>query len=129
MFNFFDRNFPPPVGALSSYLSQLYTGAPFQEFKAAAKGAVSLLPGPFQEGAKRAREMLKHMTVGGTMFEQLGFSYLGPIDGHDLEQLLPVLRMVRDRATGPMLIHVITQKQVLLQQQQNLEQKKEILWL
>jgi 1-deoxy-D-xylulose-5-phosphate synthase len=54
--------------------------------------------------------MLKHMTVGGTMFEQLGFSYLGPIDGHDLDQLLPVLRMVRDRATGPMLIHVVTQK-------------------
>jgi 1-deoxy-D-xylulose-5-phosphate synthase len=54
--------------------------------------------------------MLKHMTVGGTMFEQLGFSYLGPIDGHDLDQLLPVLRMVQERATGPMLIHVITQK-------------------
>jgi len=105
-----EMSIAPPVGALSSYLSQLYTGAPFQEFKVAAKGAVSLLPGPFQEGAKRAREMLKHMTVGGTMFEQLGFSYLGPIDGHDLEQLLPVLRMVRDRATGPMLIHVITQK-------------------
>ena len=105
-----EMSIAPPVGALSSYLSQLYIGAPFQEFKAAAKGAVSLLPGPFQEGAKRAREMLKHMTVGGTMFEQLGFSYLGPIDGHDLEQLLPVLRMVRDRATGPMLIHVITQK-------------------
>ena len=105
-----EMSIAPPVGALSSYLSQLYAGAPFQEFKAAAKGAVSLLPGPFQEGAKRAREMLKHMTVGGTMFEQLGFSYLGPIDGHDLDQLLPVLRMARDRATGPMLIHVITQK-------------------
>ena len=105
-----EMSIAPPVGALSSYLSQLYTGAPFQELKTAAKGAVSLLPGPFQEGAKRAREMLKHMTVGGTLFEQLGFSYLGPIDGHDLDQLLPVLRMVRDRATGPMLIHVITQK-------------------
>jgi 1-deoxy-D-xylulose-5-phosphate synthase len=105
-----EMSIAPPVGALSSYLSQLYIGAPFQELKAAAKGAVSLLPGPFQEGAKRAREMLKHMTVGGTMFEQLGFSYLGPIDGHDLDQLLPVLRMVQERATGPMLIHVITQK-------------------
>ena len=105
-----EMSIAPPVGALSSYLSQLYTGTPFQELKAAAKGAVSLLPGPFQEGAKRAREMLKHMTVGGTMFEQLGFSYLGPIDGHDLDQLLPVLRVVQERATGPMLIHVITQK-------------------
>ena len=105
-----EMSIAPPVGALSAYLSQLYAGAPFQEFKAAAKGAMSLLPGPFQEGAKRARDMVKHMTVGGTMFEQLGFSYLGPIDGHDLDQLLPVLRTVQGRATGPMLVHVITQK-------------------
>ena len=105
-----EMSIAPPVGALSAYLSQLYAGAPFQEFKAAAKGAMSLLPEPFQEGAKRARDMVKHMTVGGTMFEQLGFSYLGPIDGHDLDQLLPVLRTVQERATGPMLVHVITQK-------------------
>ena len=105
-----EMSIAPPVGALSAYLSQLYAGAPFQEFKAAAKGAMSLLPGPFREGAKRAREVVKHMTVGGTIFEQLGFSYLGPIDGHDLDQLLPVLRTVQERATGPMLIHVITQK-------------------
>ena len=105
-----EMSIAPPVGALSSYLSQLYAGAPFQEIKAAAKGAVSLLPVPFREGAKRARDMLKHMTVGGTLFEQLGFSYLGPIDGHDLEQLLPVLRTVHDRSTGPMLIHVMTTK-------------------
>ncbi len=99
-----------PVGAMSAYLSRLYAGAPFQELKAAAKGAVSLLPEPFQEGARRAKEMLKSMTVGGTLFEELGFSYVGPIDGHDLDQLLPVLRTVRDRATGPMLIHVLTRK-------------------
>ncbi|WP_439104279.1 1-deoxy-D-xylulose-5-phosphate synthase [Celeribacter marinus] len=99
-----------PVGALSSYLSRLYAGAPFQELKAAAKGAVSLLPHPFQEGAKRAKEMLKGMTVGGTMFEELGFSYVGPIDGHDMDQLLSVLRTVKTRATGPILIHVITKK-------------------
>ena len=105
-----EMSIAPPVGALSSYLSQLYAGAPFQEFKSAAKGAVSLLPEPFREGAKRAKDLLKQATVGGTMFEQLGFSYLGPIDGHDMDQLLPVLRTVRDRATGPMLIHVVTQK-------------------
>ena len=105
-----EMSIAPPVGALSAYLSQLYAGAPFQEFKAAAKGAMSLLPEPFQEGAKRARDMVKHMAVGGTMFEQLGFSYLGPINGHDLDQLLPVLRTVQERATGPMLVHVITQK-------------------
>ncbi|OHC43680.1 MAG: 1-deoxy-D-xylulose-5-phosphate synthase [Rhodobacteraceae bacterium GWE1_64_9] len=105
-----EMSIAPPVGALSSYLSRLYAGAPFQELKAAAKGAVSLLPEPFQEGARRAKEMLKSMTVGGTLFEELGFSYIGPVDGHDLDQLLPVLRTVKARATGPMLIHVITKK-------------------
>ncbi len=105
-----EMSIAPPVGALSAYLSRLYAGAPFQEFKQAAKGMVSLLPEPFQEGARRAKEMLKGMTVGGTLFEELGFSYVGPIDGHDLDQLLPVLRTARDRATGPILIHVITKK-------------------
>ena len=105
-----DMSIAPPVGAMSSYLSRLYAGDPFQELKAAAKGAVSLLPTPFQEGAKRAKDMLKGMTVGGTLFEELGFSYVGPIDGHDLNQLLPVLRTVKARATGPVLIHVVTKK-------------------
>ena len=105
-----EMSIAPPVGALSSYLSRLYAGAPFQEFKSAAKGMVSLLPEPFQEGARRAKEMLKGMAVGGTLFEELGFSYLGPIDGHDLDQLLPVLRTAHARATGPMLIHVLTKK-------------------
>ena len=100
----------PPVGAMSTYLSRLYAGEPFQELKAAARGAVSLLPSTLQDGAKRARDMLKHMTIGGTLFEQLGFSYVGPIDGHNMEQLLNVLRTVKDRATGPILIHAITQK-------------------
>ncbi len=105
-----EMSIAPPVGAMSSYLSQLYAGAPFQDFKAAAKGAVSLLPGPFREGAKRAKDMLKGMAIGGTLFEALGFSYVGPIDGHDLDQLLPVLRTVKDRADGPILIHVVTKK-------------------
>ena len=105
-----EMSIAPPVGALSSYLSRLYAGEPFQEFKAAAKGAVSLLPEPFQEGARRAKEMLKGMAVGGTLFEELGFSYVGPIDGHDMDQLLPVLRTVQQRATGPILIHVTTTK-------------------
>ena len=87
-----EMSIAPPVGALSSYLSRLYAGA------------------PFQEGARRAKEMLKGLTVGGTLFEALGFSYVGPIDGHDLDQMLPVLRTVHARATGPMLIHVITKK-------------------
>ena len=105
-----EMSIAPPVGAMSSYLTRLYTGGPFQELKAAAKGAVSMLPGPMQEGARRAKEMLKGMAVGGTLFEELGFSYIGPVDGHDMEQLLPLLRTVRARATGPVLIHIVTKK-------------------
>ena len=105
-----EMSIAPPVGALSTYLSQLYAGAPFQDLKDVAKGAISFLPEPFREGAKRAKDMLKSMAVGGTLFEALGFSYLGPIDGHDLNQLLPILRTVRQRADGPILLHVITQK-------------------
>lgn len=105
-----EMSIAPPVGALSNYLSRLYAEAPFQELKAAAKGAVSLLPEPFREGAKRAKEMLKGMAVGGTLFEELGFSYIGPIDGHDMHQLLPVLRTIKARATGPILLHVLTKK-------------------
>ena len=105
-----EMSIAPPVGALSTYLSQLYAGAPFQDLKDVAKGAISFLPEPFREGAKRAKDMLKGMAVGGTLFEALGFSYLGPIDGHDLNQLLLILRTVRQRADGPILLHVITQK-------------------
>ncbi len=105
-----EMSIAPPVGAMSAYLSQLYAGAPFQDLKAAAKGAVSFLPPPLQEGARRAKDVLKHMAVGGTLFESLGFSYVGPIDGHDLDQVLAVLRTVHARATGPILIHAITQK-------------------
>ncbi|MFZ1340681.1 MAG: 1-deoxy-D-xylulose-5-phosphate synthase [Paracoccaceae bacterium] len=105
-----EMSIAPPVGALSAHLSRLYAEAPMQDLKQAAKGFVSLLPGPLQEGARRAKDMLKGMAVGGTLFEALGFSYVGPIDGHDLDALLPVLRTVKARATGPMLIHVLTRK-------------------
>jgi 1-deoxy-D-xylulose-5-phosphate synthase len=105
-----EMSIAPPVGALSSYLSQLYAGAQFQELKDVAKSAIGFLPEPFREGAKRAKDMIKGMAVGGTLFEALGFSYIGPIDGNDIKQLLPVLKMVKERATGPMLIHVLTKK-------------------
>ncbi|VDC23332.1 1-deoxy-D-xylulose-5-phosphate synthase [Pseudogemmobacter humi] len=105
-----EMSIAPPVGALSAYLSRLYAEAPVQDLKEVAKGLVSLLPAPLQEGAKRARDMLKGMAVGGTLFEALGFTYVGPIDGHDLDQLLPILRMLKARATGPVLIHVLTKK-------------------
>ncbi|MFP7674135.1 1-deoxy-D-xylulose-5-phosphate synthase [Marivita sp. S0852] len=105
-----EMSIAPPTGALSSYLTQLYAGAPYQDLKDAAKGAVSFLPEPFREGAKRAKDMLKGLAIGGTLFEALGFSYVGPVDGHDLHQLLPLLRTVKDRADGPILIHAITKK-------------------
>jgi 1-deoxy-D-xylulose-5-phosphate synthase len=105
-----EMSIAPPVGALSSYLTRLYAEGPFQDLKAVAKGAVGFLPSPLQEGARRAKEMLKGMTVGGTLFEELGFSYVGPVDGHDMDQLLALLRTVKARATGPVLIHAVTKK-------------------
>ncbi|SLN58321.1 1-deoxy-D-xylulose-5-phosphate synthase [Roseivivax jejudonensis] len=105
-----EMSIAPPTGAMSTYLSRLYTEAPFHTLKDAAKGAVSFLPEPFREGAKRAKDMIKGMAMGGTLFEALGFSYLGPIDGHDMNQLLPVLRAVKARAHGPILLHVLTKK-------------------
>lgn len=105
-----DMSIAPPVGAMSSYLSRLYAGDPFQELKSAARGAVSLLPAPLREGVRRARGAFKSMTVGGTLFEEMGFSYVGPVDGHDMDQLLAVLRTVRQRSDGPVLVHVITKK-------------------
>ncbi|WBL32732.1 1-deoxy-D-xylulose-5-phosphate synthase [Sinirhodobacter sp. HNIBRBA609] len=105
-----EMSIAPPVGALSSYLTRLYSEGPMQDLKSVAKGAVSLLPEPFQEGARRAKEMLKGMAVGGTLFEELGFTYVGPVDGHDLDALLPLLRTLKARATGPVLIHALTKK-------------------
>ena len=105
-----EMSIAPPVGALSTYLTRLYAEGPMQDLKAVAKGAVSLLPETLQEGARRAKEMLKGMAVGGTLFEALGFTYVGPVDGHDLDALLPLLRMLKARATGPVLIHVLTKK-------------------
>ncbi|PVH28309.1 1-deoxy-D-xylulose-5-phosphate synthase [Pararhodobacter oceanensis] len=105
-----EMSIAPPTGALSSYLSRLYAEAPLHDLKAAAKGALSLLPPPLQDAAHRAKDMLKHSVLGGTMFEELGFNYVGPIDGHDMEQLLAVMRIVHQRAQKPTLIHVITKK-------------------
>ncbi|MHA1114514.1 MAG: 1-deoxy-D-xylulose-5-phosphate synthase, partial [Alphaproteobacteria bacterium] len=105
-----EMSIAPPVGAMSAYLSRLYAQAPFQDLKAAAQAAMDWLPPPLREGARRAQELVKGLAVGGTLFEELGFDYVGPIDGHDLDQLLPVLRTVKARATGPVLVHCITRK-------------------
>jgi 1-deoxy-D-xylulose-5-phosphate synthase len=106
-----EMSIDPPVGAMSSYLSGLYEHSPLVALKDIAEGLESAMPGPIREGARRARQMVTGAaSTGGTLFEELGFSYIGPIDGHDMNQLLPVLRSVKTRGTGPVLIHCCTVK-------------------
>jgi 1-deoxy-D-xylulose-5-phosphate synthase len=103
-----EMSIAPPVGAMSTYLSGLYASTPFHQM---AEGFEAALPGPFRDGARRARQLVTGMPGGqGTLFEELGFNYLGPINGHDMDQLLTVLRAAHTRADGPMLIHVCTVK-------------------
>ena len=106
-----EMSIAPPVGAMSKYLSRLYA-SPMGELHKMAEGFEAALPGPLRDHARRARQLVTGMPSGGqgTLFEELGFSYIGPIDGHDMRQLLPVLRAARTRATGPVLIHVCTTK-------------------
>ena len=105
-----EMSIAPPAGAMSKYLSSLYANNEFYSLTKLAEGLAKNLPSPIQEGARRAKSLITGMASGGTFFEELGFSYLGPINGHDLDQLLPVLRAVKARASGPTLIHCVTKK-------------------
>ncbi len=107
-----DMSIAPPVGALSAYLARLLSSRSFLELREAVKQlARKALPPPLAKAAARAEEYARGMAQGGgTLFEELGFYYVGPIDGHNLEHLLPVLENVRDAAEGPILVHVVTQK-------------------
>ncbi len=106
-----EMSIAPPVGAMSSYLSRLYANEPLAKMRSLAEGFEAALPPPMRDGAKRARQLVTGAVQGsGTLFEELGFEYVGPINGHDMDQLLPVLRAARARATGPVLIHVCTVK-------------------
>ncbi len=107
-----DMSIAPPVGALSAYLARLLSSRPFLELREAIKQVTrKILPPPLTRAAARVDEFARGMAVGGgTLFEELGFYYVGPIDGHNLEHLLPVLENVRDAAEGPILVHVVTQK-------------------
>jgi 1-deoxy-D-xylulose-5-phosphate synthase len=102
-----DMSIAPPVGALSGYLSGL---EPLVLLRDAALGMEQALPGPVRDGARRARALVTGLPGGGTLFEEFGFSYVGPIDGHDMGQVLAALRAARARATGPVLIHCKTVK-------------------
>jgi 1-deoxy-D-xylulose-5-phosphate synthase len=105
-----DMSIAPPVGGLSAYLAWLVSSKPFLSLRDLAKRLARRLPRPLQDAARKSDEFARGMAMGGTLFEQLGFYYVGPIDGHNLEHLIPVLENVRDASEGPCLIHVVTKK-------------------
>jgi 1-deoxy-D-xylulose-5-phosphate synthase len=106
-----DMSIAPPVGAMSAYLSRLISSKPYASMRHLAKEVASRFPRPLERAAKRAEEYARGLFTGGTLFEELGFFYVGPIDGHNLDHLLPVLKNVRDTDyDGPVLIHCVTQK-------------------
>ena len=105
-----DMSIAPPVGGLSAYLARLVSSRPFLELREIARKISRHLPEPLHRAAKRTDEYARGMAMGGTLFEELGLYYVGPIDGHNLDQLVPILENVRDAAEGPCLIHVVTQK-------------------
>jgi 1-deoxy-D-xylulose-5-phosphate synthase len=106
-----DMSIAPPVGAMSAYLSRLISSKSYVSLRNLAKSVVEHFPRPLETAAKRAEEYARGMVTGGTLFEELGFYYVGPIDGHNMDHLLPVLKNVRDsKEDGPVLIHVVTQK-------------------
>jgi 1-deoxy-D-xylulose-5-phosphate synthase len=106
-----DMSIAPPVGAMSAYLSRLISSKPYASMRHLAKELAKKFPRPLEQAAKRAEEYARGFFTGGTLFEELGFFYVGPIDGHNLDHLLPVLKNVRDTDyDGPVLIHVVTRK-------------------
>ena len=105
-----DMSIAPPVGGLSAYLARLVSSREFMSLRDLAKRLARHLPRRLHNAAKKTDEYARGMAMGGTLFEELGFYYVGPIDGHNLDQLIPVLENVRDMADGPCLVHVVTQK-------------------
>lgn len=106
-----DMSIAPPVGAMSAYLSRIISSKPYRSFRLAMKSLATKFPKAFEKWAKRLEEYARGMMTGGTLFEELGFYYVGPVDGHNLEHLIPILKNVRDGdQTRPVLVHVVTQK-------------------
>ena len=106
-----DMSIAPPVGAMSAYLSRLISSRSYRDLRHAASQMARKFPRPMAQMLKRAEEYARGMVTGGTLFEELGFYYVGPVDGHNLAHLLPVLRNVRDARTGgPVLVHAVTEK-------------------
>ena len=105
-----DMSIAPPVGGMSAYLARLVSGGIYRSVREFGKSVVGVLPKPVKDVARKAEEYARGMVTGGTLFEELGFYYVGPIDGHNLDDLVPVLRNVREIEGKPVLVHVVTQK-------------------
>jgi 1-deoxy-D-xylulose-5-phosphate synthase len=105
-----EMSIAPPVGALSGYLARLISGRTYTSLREIGKQIAKRMPKAIEEKALRVEEYARGFLTGGTLFEELGFYYVGPIDGHNLDQLVPVLKNVRDAENGPILIHIVTQK-------------------
>ena len=105
-----DMSIAPPTGALSNYLARMTSSGTYLKLRDKAKDFAKMLPKDWERRAARAEEYTRHLWQGGALFEELGFYYIGPIDGHDFDHLLPVLRNARDAKNGPFLIHVVTRK-------------------
>ncbi|WP_294264307.1 1-deoxy-D-xylulose-5-phosphate synthase [uncultured Sphingomonas sp.] len=105
-----DMSIAPPVGGLSAYLSRIVSSREFLGLRETLKKFARRLPRPIHSAARKTDEFARGMTMGGTLFEELGFYYVGPIDGHNLDHLIPVLENVRDAEEGPILVHVVTKK-------------------
>ena len=105
-----DMSIAPPVGAMSAHLARMVSSRGYRNFRGVAKGLVEKMPAPIKSTARKAEEYTRGMVTGGTWFEELGFYYVGPVDGHDLDHLLPVLKNAKAMKNGPVLVHVVTQK-------------------
>ena len=105
-----DMSIAPPVGSMSAYLARLVSGGTYRNIREAAKHVAERLPRSIYDKAQRAEEFARGFWTGGTLFEELGFYYVGPVDGHNLDHLVPVLRNARDAQDGPILVHVVTHK-------------------
>lgn len=105
-----DMSIAPPVGAMSAYLAKLISSRSYRGFRRIGKQLAHLLPRPMEETARKAEHFARGIVTGGTLFEEMGFYYVGPVDGHNLDHLIPVLENVRDAQNGPILVHVVTKK-------------------